>query len=241
MKKFKKLIPALCMLLISAVLMGTSTYAWFSMNTTVTASGMQVTAKSDNVFLQISKTTEFTDPATEAKFTEKATALKPTTPAYASDKKSIEKWQYAYSTNPSDANVSASLTDIAQKDVGKYVYSTTLNVKIAAGSTATATNLVISGVSMTGATLDRNLNKALRVAVKGADGIQVYSYTTGEWAEDTTNSADALLASVTTTASEITIYIWFDGKDPECKTVNATSLDTLNFTINFSVTANAAD
>ena len=40
----KKLIPALCMLLIAAVMLGTSTYAWFSMNTTVTATGMSVTA-----------------------------------------------------------------------------------------------------------------------------------------------------------------------------------------------------
>ena len=53
MAKFKKLIPALCMLLISAVLMGTSTYAWFSMNTTVTASNMQVTAKSNARYLLI--------------------------------------------------------------------------------------------------------------------------------------------------------------------------------------------
>ena len=38
----KKLIPALCMLLISAVLMSTATYAWFSINSTVDATGMQV-------------------------------------------------------------------------------------------------------------------------------------------------------------------------------------------------------
>lgn len=53
MTKFKKIIPALCMLLISAVLMGTSTYAWFSMNRTVTASGMQVTAQSNSRYLMI--------------------------------------------------------------------------------------------------------------------------------------------------------------------------------------------
>lgn len=40
----KKLIPALCMLLIAAAMLGTSTYAWFSMNRTVTATGMQVKA-----------------------------------------------------------------------------------------------------------------------------------------------------------------------------------------------------
>ena len=41
----KKLIPALCMLLVAATLLGTSTYAWFSMNTQVQATGMTVNAK----------------------------------------------------------------------------------------------------------------------------------------------------------------------------------------------------
>ena len=54
--KFKKLIPALCMLLVAAVLMGTSTFAWFSMNTSVTATDMQVVVKSDNTWLLISGT-----------------------------------------------------------------------------------------------------------------------------------------------------------------------------------------
>ena len=40
----KKIIPAMCLLLVSAVLMGTSTFAWFTMNTTVIASGMKVNA-----------------------------------------------------------------------------------------------------------------------------------------------------------------------------------------------------
>ena len=43
----KKLIPALAMLLVAACLMGTSTYAWFSANTQVTASGMSVKAAAD--------------------------------------------------------------------------------------------------------------------------------------------------------------------------------------------------
>ena len=60
MKKFKKLIPALCMLLISAVLMGTSTYAWFSMNESVKAEGMQVTAKSNSTYLLITDTKDAT-------------------------------------------------------------------------------------------------------------------------------------------------------------------------------------
>ncbi len=50
----KKLIPAICMTLIAAVMLASSTFAWFSMNTQVTATGMQVVAKTDNTYLLIS-------------------------------------------------------------------------------------------------------------------------------------------------------------------------------------------
>ena len=55
MKHTKKLIPALGMLLLSASMLVTSTFAWFSMNTSVTATNMTVTAKADQVYLQIVK------------------------------------------------------------------------------------------------------------------------------------------------------------------------------------------
>ena len=44
MKATRKLIPALAMLLISAVMMSTATFAWFSANSTATANGMTVSA-----------------------------------------------------------------------------------------------------------------------------------------------------------------------------------------------------
>lgn len=61
MNKFKKLVPAICMLLVSAVLMGTSTYAWFSMNTSVTANNLGVTAKSNAQYLLIGTKDNATD------------------------------------------------------------------------------------------------------------------------------------------------------------------------------------
>ena len=51
--KFKRLIPALAMLLVSAILLGTSTFAWFSMNTQVTAESISITAKSNARYLLI--------------------------------------------------------------------------------------------------------------------------------------------------------------------------------------------
>ena len=44
MSKFSKLIPAIAMLLLSAILLSTATYAWFSMNTRVNVTGMAITA-----------------------------------------------------------------------------------------------------------------------------------------------------------------------------------------------------
>lgn len=47
----KKLIPAFAMLLMSAVLLSTASFAWFSMNTVVTATNMQVKAVADQGIL----------------------------------------------------------------------------------------------------------------------------------------------------------------------------------------------
>ena len=44
MKKMRKIIPAFAMLLVSAIMMSTASFAWFSMGTTATATGMEVKA-----------------------------------------------------------------------------------------------------------------------------------------------------------------------------------------------------
>lgn len=54
MKKFKKLIPAFCAMLVSAAMLGTSTYAWFSVNKKVEANGMSVTAQANTQYFVIS-------------------------------------------------------------------------------------------------------------------------------------------------------------------------------------------
>ncbi len=47
MKNLRKFIPALAMLVLSAVLMSTASFAWFSMNTEVEVNGMKVKAQAD--------------------------------------------------------------------------------------------------------------------------------------------------------------------------------------------------
>ena len=56
MKKTKIIVPALGLLLLSTAASVTGTVAWFAMNASVQAQGLEIRAKSDSVFLLISKT-----------------------------------------------------------------------------------------------------------------------------------------------------------------------------------------
>ncbi len=51
----KRLLPAVSLLLLSAVLLSTASFAWFSMNTRVSAEGFKFEAVSDSMFLEISR------------------------------------------------------------------------------------------------------------------------------------------------------------------------------------------
>ena len=52
MKKIEKLLPAIFMMLVSVALLATSTFAWFSMNKTVTVTGMVVRVRAtDNIMI----------------------------------------------------------------------------------------------------------------------------------------------------------------------------------------------
>ncbi len=113
MKKFKKLIPALCMLLISAVLMGTSTYAWFSMNKTVTATGMQVKARAEGGIVIKRTITSGDATETSVDFASKsAVKLLPT-----STKDAKEWWHAEAKVDTAATAISSSYTKISDTTV----------------------------------------------------------------------------------------------------------------------------
>ena len=110
MKKFRKLLPALSMLLISALLMGSSTFAWFSMNTTVTATGMEATAAAPSSLL-ISVTSDTSNfGSTVALQNEKniANSIKPT---YFNKDTATENPKWAYNFYKLTDSASASVDE----------------------------------------------------------------------------------------------------------------------------------
>lgn len=183
MKKFSKLIPAFCMLLISAMLMGTSTFAWFSMNTQVTATGMQVKAQAEGgiVISNAKDGIEWKASATASNST--LTELIPTSTANATnwyhavsdDAESAKKEQPAegaYTLLSVTENAGAGNVSMGTDTKAIYLVNSFYIKSSTEAMTLTSPGLYINNVTVTlpGNQKTENLNKALRVAVVMNDG-----------------------------------------------------------------------
>ena len=220
--KMKKLIPALCMLLVSAILLGTSTYAWFSMSTEVSATGMEVTAVSDAIFLEISATEAGTYATSAAQSLtanlypvhhEAWSALADIEDYDLTTAGTYDNWYYRYSD---DAGVyNSNMTAKAYlDDYTGYVATTSYWVEVRPGSQSTGYDLIVSDISIPA-------NKGITVVIAGADGYKEFSASASDIAF---NAADILSDTVTQTAQTINVYVYFNGDDTNVYTDNATAL-----------------
>ena len=246
----KKLIPALCMLLVAACLMGTSTYAWFAANETVTASGMQVKAASDGGLAIASYVAYATAPSASdfkssaaANWTNGAGSVSPTSFDGA-------KWWTAEADKAeSGAAKAGTYKDATPTEAewtggqgGKAIFQhTKWQVKsLAEGSTLTLKidNVTVTGFNTSGT--NQLLEKSLRVLVKcGANYYEfapMYStasaseqlYYNGTTAVQNTklnfgNGAITAveIGTVTDTApTDVEVFVYFEGEDTNCMTQN---------------------
>ncbi len=227
MKKFKKLIPAFCLLLVSAVLMGTSTFAWFSMNKTVKATGMTITAKSDSVFLVINEGSTFTKDGTAKEVTSAAAEkelypVMPKTPftnaSAATDVSTATNWQFAYSD---DINVSKSPSSLTYypcttENWGNYVASETFSLGLNENSSLTESDKEITIKSITLPT-----DTGIKVIVVCGEKVALAA-------------GDSLGVKATKTGVVVTVYYYIDGEDGNVYTTNTANL-TGSVAIEFTV------
>ena len=265
MKISKKLITAIAMLTLSFVMLVTSSFAWFSMNTNVTAKGMTVTAKADQVFLQISNNTTFSSTESmmdaSAPETSKEATLLPTNVvesldevngtivAYkaASAAKSTVAWVKNYSDSVENAGPSGKYSAIG--DAKDYYLLNTFYLRLnpAAGQ-VTATNKLTSTVALVGAPTDA-LSKTVSVLVVCGEGegalAQLWKQEDGQWVNKADNALTAGNFANTQQAGEnalnasgpvaVKVYIFFDGDNANCTTANAVSLTNYSVEVYFSV------
>ena len=257
----KKLIPALCMLLVAAALMGTSTFAWFSMNSRVEASGMEVKATvDDSIFIAAVEMTGTygvfeSTPGTfgvAATLTDVNTGgLKP-----ASTKTpSLTAGNWYQGTAASNDSYVANGDFTALSTLEGFVDA----YRVAMYSTAETATAYLSEVTIARTDGTNALNPALRVAFvtdteiyyvtgagDGADGA-AGKYVTGT-AADSLGATTATLCQTGVTAVEdisfdltgkteaaplfVTIFVWYEGQDPACKT-DSYSMASMEISMSF--------
>ena len=240
MKKFRKVIPALCMLLVSAIMLGSTTYAWFSMNNKVTASNMQVTAKSNTQFLIISTESNLSNvTGTSAALSTHTGGINNTTNVYPcakadktfaqthSDKEISEGDWYTANSNAYDkvgTEEGASLINIQKiTELTNYQLSYTFYIGLAAGSDDYTGALTFSaGTSNT-------TSDALRAIVKVGDQELTYSSENNNW---TTSNNVTLKANEATT---VTVTLYIDGNH---SSVKSKDFQSISGNLNFDITAN---
>ena len=247
----KKLIPAICMTLIAAVMLASSTFAWFSMNTSVTANGMEVVAKSDNTYLLISSTkstageiqTENSILTTLAVANPKVYPCAPVTNSTETGKLSgtaivtnanastVGNW-YTASAGASDkADIDWNTAKVLTTFDG-YVIQEKVYLTVAKGAND-ANNLKVTPTIAAKSGVSGTLVDAVRVLITTSDGgFEILKKDSGE--VDIKGSNTNLTDSTVLT---VNIYIYIDGNDATVYTNNAVDLAMATISLVFSVDA----
>ena len=232
----KQLFAAVAMVIVAAIAVSSSTFAWFAANTTVTAQGMSVSAKSDQVFLEIegdpsgasvatgTVTTDDTGYTTLGTLTMDGVQLLPTdheafsaiadiTAADSTVVTDMDKWYYQYSDDPAvyNSNLTAA-TPVTVANFNKYVAKVTYSVKLH-DNLNPAYDLYVKDITIAA-------NKGINAIVVGADGYQEFTASVG----DNTSTAVALSNSVTSSAQTVTVYLFINGNDSNVYTNNIANL-----------------
>ena len=248
MKKFKKVVPALCALLVSAVMLGSSTYAWFSMNTKVTAKGMSVTAQSNSTYLVISKNTTLGTDISASLNGDNAvggigngkTSVYPCAKATKDIANTDIKdgdWYYAASKDRNDAGAvgdgalgtnTLSATKIGTSLSNEYQVTYTFYIGLSGESKAmNNATIKVDAADATAGDSSVALGKGLSAEVKIGDKDAVTL-------KDGTTNANVTGVNLSNTAITVTVMVYIDGNNANV-TSAATDLSDLALNLAFSI------
>lgn len=245
----KQLMAAIAMVLVAAVALGSSTYAWFANNNTVTASTMGITAQTDATMLQIKANGGSGDWGTVASLSQGVSAsdtkLHLVTPTQI--KTDAMTWGTAKSTNPGesqgtnattavtltgtpDSNGSAVLANTSKN----YVLQQNLIVRIAPNS-VDGNNLKVSKVTFSKGS--NTIFASGRLLIVGPDdAYQLFNLVDGEVTSTVTGSSSELIPTMTAgTEYTLSAYFYFDGTDSSAYTDNATNLAAVTAQITLAI------
>lgn len=246
MKAMRKILPALCMLLVSAVMLGSSTFAWFSSNSSVSASGMQISVSTPtSLFISTESSTDASKFSNSATFalesgwgTSITNGVMPTTIRNGTDgaiefkklnDEALKKVPESGTYKPNDNELI---------DGKAEVFFDKFWLKVA-GEDSTAAKAVYFKLSIdSGNTGDvAPIWKAVHVAIY-KNGKELDNIDLGGTSDSATEVGKYLKLddiSANAAASEYSIYVYVDGNDTDCTNANAKKkLTDLKLSVVFS-------
>lgn len=253
----KRLILTLGLLLVSAALLGTSTFAWFSMNKDVAITGMKVKATTP-AYVYISNKENMTDKSNQIALKDDASSLVPASTA------NLTNW---FTAEGASDNASAKKGNYKEVSEGAYVQKTFYvqsqnkgvnklklgNVKITyTGDTESKVNSAIRiGIRFSNRVDDTD-TKTLFFAPKstatngtaatGTETSDTITFVakggTANEGKSTTvtynNEGSILIAAMDADeVYKLEVFIYFDGEDENCYTQKATVLNELTIDLGF--------
>lgn len=227
MKKTKVIIPALGILLLSTAASVTGTVAWFSMNSEVTASGMNLKAKAENGILISNNNSE-----NAADWKEAATALydgtvgDPAAQAEFIPTSTYDATTWAHANSNTAASHAATSEYVVYSVGGEGIaeangigskagqnYYLLNNFYIKSSGAQFTSDLKVEEVNATGSSASTELNKSLRVLIKSGSNVKVFAPFAPTQATDLTyNVAKASGAAATVAKQSVTAI---DSSDPD--------------------------
>ena len=243
----RQLLAAIAMVLVAAVALGSSTYAWFVSNNTVTAKTASISAQSNAPFLMIEKgdTTVTGSSGTSITFSEANTALYP---AQVVANGTAPKFQSAYASSKAAATELAnSRYDVGDAEAAKtagFAIKETFHIGTADDKAGSFKNLKVSKVELS--TDTGKLDNAVSVLLVCDTNWAVYKVSTDgtildKYGDGTTvagNNGAGILADTIAAGDDVTVnaYVFYDGSDSEVYTDQLNALGTGGLTITFTAT-----
>ena len=242
MKKTKIIVPALGLLLLSTAASVTGTVAWFAANTSVTATGMQITAKTNATYLLIGSgdndtvakiqalgesglTTAITVSAQEASVLPSAHD----SIASANDAETVSNWYTAVGTTQANGSMKAnSKTELTAANFANYVIKRTVYLTVAEGSIATGAVGISLSLTELNPTNDSTYDPVS--VVFACDDAVVEFNKANNWVNATSIAAEVTETDVTT----IDIYVYYNGNDAAVFTNNFANLSGATIGVTFT-------
>lgn len=260
----KQLFAAIAMVLVAAIALGSSTYAWFVSNNTVKATTSTISAQSNAAFMYIRAEGEPSTDLTADTSKVGSTALYPAHWVTVAENgavtgnykdKGAGKFYTAYGTTANDGTMAAGTLTIVPKTsaegdtdgsplaavTGEYAVKNTFYV----GSKGTTLeNLVVTAADLkdeggnNSTSTNGDLDKALRILVTCGNNWVLCDKSSILAANDG-NNTNKLADTVSSQETQVDIYVFYDGDDAQVFTNNLPDLKEASkcITVQFDATA----